>query len=194
MFLAVSARGFLLNQPASSASCKPLAEKVGPVSPLSPRTAAAASDLEMAALAASAPRRLGKILPSTTAFFACDVQERFRDLIFNMPAVISTTRYTRSSTPTFGAVMDHVSHATSGRAREKHAGHAMFHHNTPAGGLLGMGCARAYIPCLILPADPPPRRRKVCRLCRLDNLLPFVVKATTMCMSYRSPLTAQVPH
>lgn len=46
-------------------------------------------DLEMAA---SAPRRLGKLLPSGTAFFACDVQERFRDLIFNMPAVISTAR------------------------------------------------------------------------------------------------------
>lgn len=94
LFLAVTARGFLLNQPASSASCKPLAEKVGPVSPRSPRTAAAASDFEMAALAASAPRRLGKILPPTTVFFVCDVQERFRDLIFNMPAVISTTRYT----------------------------------------------------------------------------------------------------
>lgn len=44
-------------------------------------------------MAASASRRLGKLLPSSTAFFVCDVQERFRDLIFNMPAVISTARF-----------------------------------------------------------------------------------------------------
>lgn len=53
------------------------------------------SDLTMAATSAalSASRRLGKLGTSSTIFFACDIQERFRNVIHNMPAVISTARY-----------------------------------------------------------------------------------------------------
>lgn len=47
----------------------------------------------MANVAVTASRRgLGKLLPASTVFFACDIQERFRDAIHNMPAVISTGR------------------------------------------------------------------------------------------------------
>lgn len=51
-------------------------------------------ELRMATTAAalSASRRVGKIFPANTVFFACDIQERFRDLIYNMPSVISTGR------------------------------------------------------------------------------------------------------
>ncbi|CAM9863495.1 unnamed protein product [Ectocarpus sp. 12 AP-2014] len=59
--------------------------------PPSPRASSDIAAVEMAA--ATASRRLGKILPSSTVFFACDVQERFRDLIHNMPAVISTAKF-----------------------------------------------------------------------------------------------------
>lgn len=48
--------------------------------------------LSMMNAAMSSSRRLGKVLPGSTVFFACDIQERFRDLIHNMPAVISTGR------------------------------------------------------------------------------------------------------
>lgn len=52
------------------------------------------SELRMAATSAlSASRRLGKLGTSSTIFFACDIQERFRSIIHNMPAVISTGRY-----------------------------------------------------------------------------------------------------
>lgn len=40
----------------------------------------------------STSRHLGKLLPPSTVFFACDIQERFRDIILNMPSVISTAR------------------------------------------------------------------------------------------------------
>eukprot|EP00904_Undaria_pinnatifida_P009809 jgi/Undpi1/5959/HiC_scaffold_2.g01233.m1 len=43
--------------------------------------------------ALSASRRLGKLGASSTIFFACDIQERFRKVIHNMPAVISTARF-----------------------------------------------------------------------------------------------------
>jgi hypothetical protein len=46
-----------------------------------------------AGLAASAGRvALGKLVPSTSALFVCDVQERFRPLIAGYPTVIDTAR------------------------------------------------------------------------------------------------------
>lgn len=48
--------------------------------------------LSMSALATSASRSVGKLVASKTVFFACDIQERFRDVIYNMPGVISTAR------------------------------------------------------------------------------------------------------
>lgn len=44
-------------------------------------------------MAAAASRRVGKLVADKTVFFECDIQERFRDLIYNMPAVISTAKY-----------------------------------------------------------------------------------------------------
>lgn len=41
---------------------------------------------------AMAGKPLGKILPSETALFVCDVQERFRQVISGMPAVIDTSK------------------------------------------------------------------------------------------------------
>lgn len=41
----------------------------------------------------AASRRVGKIMPGNAVFFACDIQERFRDVIHNMPGVISTARW-----------------------------------------------------------------------------------------------------
>lgn len=55
--------------------------------------ASTSAELRMAATSAlSASRRLGKLGTSSTIFFACDIQERFRSIIHNMPAVISTAR------------------------------------------------------------------------------------------------------
>jgi len=34
----------------------------------------------------------GRITPASTLFLLCDVQERFRNLIFNMPLVIHTSK------------------------------------------------------------------------------------------------------
>ena len=39
---------------------------------------------------------IGKIIPQRTAFLLCDVQEKFRPLIYNMETVIRTTRYLTS--------------------------------------------------------------------------------------------------
>lgn len=39
----------------------------------------------------SATKRLGKLLPSSTVLFVCDVQEVFRDRIFQLPTVIHST-------------------------------------------------------------------------------------------------------
>eukprot|EP00775_Hariotina_reticulata_P003246 gene3246-3522_t len=36
--------------------------------------------------------KLGKLLPSKTAVFVCDIQERFRPIINGMPAVVDTAR------------------------------------------------------------------------------------------------------
>jgi len=38
----------------------------------------------------SPPRPLGRLTPDATALLVCDVQERFRDVIWRMPAVIDT--------------------------------------------------------------------------------------------------------
>jgi hypothetical protein len=49
----------------------------------------------MAALAAAARAHhgsLGKLLPTSTALFVCDIQERFRPLISGFPAVVDTSR------------------------------------------------------------------------------------------------------
>lgn len=65
----------------------------GERAPASTRTRTT-SELRMAATSAlSASRCLGKLGTSSTIFFACDIQERFRSIIHNMPAVISTARY-----------------------------------------------------------------------------------------------------
>lgn len=45
-----------------------------------------------AAATAAAAARLGKLLPSKSALFVCDIQERFRPLISGMPAVVDTAR------------------------------------------------------------------------------------------------------
>lgn len=39
-----------------------------------------------------ASRILGKLRPSTSALFVCDVQEKFRPLIAGFPTVIDTTK------------------------------------------------------------------------------------------------------
>ena len=43
------------------------------------------------ALSAKAAR-LGKLLPTSTALFVCDIQERFRPIISGFPAVVDTSR------------------------------------------------------------------------------------------------------
>ena len=43
------------------------------------------------ASAADAPR-IGRLVPSETALFVCDVQERFRPIISGFPAVIDTSK------------------------------------------------------------------------------------------------------
>ncbi|CAM9301153.1 unnamed protein product [Pylaiella littoralis] len=63
-----------------------------------PTSTAVVWDLEMAAAAAGAAaqnsrQRVGKLLAEKTVFFECDIQERFRDLIYNMPSVISTAKF-----------------------------------------------------------------------------------------------------
>jgi hypothetical protein len=46
------------------------------------------SKLAMAALAAA--RRIVRPKPESTVFMLCDVQERFRDLIFKFPSVVQS--------------------------------------------------------------------------------------------------------
>ena len=48
----------------------------------------------------AAATRLGKLLPSTSAVFVCDVQERFRSVITGYPNVIDTTRRVVRNTAT----------------------------------------------------------------------------------------------
>uniref|UniRef100_A0A7S3Q1A1 Isochorismatase-like domain-containing protein n=2 Tax=Chaetoceros debilis TaxID=122233 RepID=A0A7S3Q1A1_9STRA len=40
--------------------------------------------------------RIGKLTPSTTTFFLCDIQERFKPLMYNSETIISTSRYLTS--------------------------------------------------------------------------------------------------
>ena len=47
-------------------------------------------------IATAAARAVGKLHPSTTALLLCDVQERFRPLIFKMETVVQTCRYMTS--------------------------------------------------------------------------------------------------
>lgn len=112
---AVSTRGYLHNRPnvllflrSTSFGSNTFAVEDGPDSaPIIPRrgrggTSSCNSSISSrstdirtnmsTSAALSAARRVGKIVPSKTVFFACDIQERFRDLIHNMPAVISTSR------------------------------------------------------------------------------------------------------
>jgi nicotinamidase-related amidase len=42
-------------------------------------------------MSTTTPRPLGRLTPDTTALLVCDVQERFRDVIWRFPAVIDTT-------------------------------------------------------------------------------------------------------
>jgi len=44
------------------------------------------------ALSTKAAARLGKLLPTSTALFVCDIQERFRPIISGFPAVVDTSR------------------------------------------------------------------------------------------------------
>jgi nicotinamidase-related amidase len=39
---------------------------------------------------------IGKLNPGTTSFFLCDIQERFRPLIYNSETIISTAKYMTS--------------------------------------------------------------------------------------------------
>lgn len=39
---------------------------------------------------------VGKLQPSTTAFFLCDIQERFRPLMYNSETIITTSQYLTS--------------------------------------------------------------------------------------------------
>lgn len=39
---------------------------------------------------------LGKLTPATTTFFLCDIQERFRPLMYNSQTIISTSQYLTS--------------------------------------------------------------------------------------------------
>lgn len=97
LLFTTSAHGFLV-QPSSPARAffsrnDQLASAISPPPRLHSGCvlrASADSDEEMAGI--SATRRLGKLVPSNTVFFLCDIQERFRDLIYNMPAVISTAK------------------------------------------------------------------------------------------------------
>lgn len=41
---------------------------------------------------ANTPPRVGKLCTTDTALLVCDVQERFRQLIFGFPAVVDTSR------------------------------------------------------------------------------------------------------
>ena len=38
-------------------------------------------------------KRVGKLVPQQTSFMLCDIQERFRDLIWHYPAVINTATF-----------------------------------------------------------------------------------------------------
>jgi len=55
-----------------------------------------ATNMSNAAVAAASRHAVGKIDPKTTALLLCDVQERFRSLIWNAETVISTCRYMTS--------------------------------------------------------------------------------------------------
>ena len=39
---------------------------------------------------------VGKLTPSTTSFYLCDIQERFRPLMYNSETIVSTSRYLTS--------------------------------------------------------------------------------------------------
>ena len=85
-------KGVLLNRRSNQVSCFFSLSFSGERALSSTRTRTT-SELRMAATSAlSASRRLGKLGTSSTIFFACDIQERFRNVIHNMPAVISTAR------------------------------------------------------------------------------------------------------
>lgn len=58
-----------------------------------------AGSMAATAAARSGSRRLGKLLPSSTVFFLCDIQERFRPLIYNMEAVTSSARCLHKNVP-----------------------------------------------------------------------------------------------
>lgn len=57
------------------------------------------TNIKMAAsttAAVASSKLVGKLKPSTTAFFLCDIQERFRPLIYNSETIISTSKYLTS--------------------------------------------------------------------------------------------------
>mmetsp|Transcript_3111 Transcript_3111/g.4151 ORF Transcript_3111/g.4151 Transcript_3111/m.4151 type:complete len:297 (+) Transcript_3111:57-947(+) len=56
------------------------------------------SSLNMYSAATSKIARssVGKLTPATTSFFLCDIQERFRPLMFNSDTIISTSKYLTS--------------------------------------------------------------------------------------------------
>ncbi len=43
-------------------------------------------------MAAASNSKVGKLNPSETALLVCDVQERFRPLIYGFPAIVDTSR------------------------------------------------------------------------------------------------------
>ena len=47
-------------------------------------------------IARTARTAIGKLNPGTTSFFLCDIQERFRPLMYNSETIISTAKYLTS--------------------------------------------------------------------------------------------------
>mmetsp|Transcript_14647 Transcript_14647/g.17323 ORF Transcript_14647/g.17323 Transcript_14647/m.17323 type:complete len:298 (+) Transcript_14647:26-919(+) len=67
-----------------------------PATSRSPRLKTAAAMMSSTTANAISRNVVGKLTPATTAFFLCDIQERFRPLMHNSQTVISTAQYLTS--------------------------------------------------------------------------------------------------
>jgi len=67
-----------------------------PATSRSPRLQTAATMMSSSAANALSRNIVGKLTPATTAFFLCDIQERFRPLMHNSQTIISTAQYLTS--------------------------------------------------------------------------------------------------
>ena len=63
---------------------------------MSSSTKAAAAVTKLMSHSSSSAAVVGKLKPATTAFFLCDIQERFRPLIYNSETIVSTSQYLTS--------------------------------------------------------------------------------------------------